>query len=106
MQEQRARAFARWRAGSHQLHYYRTPERRIPYEQAVAQALAYLQRYHTMEELLQAYLEESAPDAKAWLAAACAVADSRPLSAPVVEDAAFWRRAQQLIGGRVQERPS
>lgn len=106
MQEQRARAFARWRAGSHQLHYYRTPERRLPYEQAVARALAYLQRFQTMEELLQAYLDEGAPEAKDWLVAACSIEGSRPLSAPVVEDAAFWRRAQQLIAGKVQGRPT
>lgn len=63
------------------------------YDAAIA-AVAVLQGYTTMAEVIVAYydLEDDA-----WLDALCRRPSGRILNFGDVEDAAYWRRAQQVI---------
>ncbi len=67
------------------------------YERAVAAAVEHLGAYGTMTELVAAYFDDAAA---VWLAPLCHPVNGRELSYGIVEDAAFWRRAQELIAGR------
>jgi len=64
------------------------------YQDAVDAALTHLQRYTTMAELVAVYFDL---DDDAWLDALCRRPSGRILNFGNVEDAAYWRRAQQLI---------
>ncbi len=67
---------------------------RADYQTAVDAAVAYLRRYSTMAELVSSYFDL---DDDAWLDALCRRPSGRILNFGDVEDAAYWRRAQQLI---------
>ena len=67
---------------------------RADYQAAVKAAVAHLQRYTTMAELVTTYFDL---DEDAWLDALCRRPSGRILHVADVEDAAYWRRAQQLI---------
>ncbi len=90
-----ADALGFWRAGERNVtRRMLTSDWRDDYQAAVDAALAYLQRYTTMAELLSAYFDL---DEDAWLDALCRRPSGRILNFGDVEDAAYWRRAQQLI---------
>ncbi|MGI8913960.1 MAG: hypothetical protein ACR2JY_09330 [Chloroflexota bacterium] len=74
------------------------------YERAVTLTLDDLQRHTTLDELVQAYFDDAPiADKDAWLAAVCHTRSGRVLNVGIVEDAAYWRRAQQLIATAVAE---
>jgi len=84
-----------WRAGDRNVSRRTlTSDWRDDYEAAVDAALAHLQRHSTMAELVSAYFDL---DDDAWLDALCRRPSGRILNFGDVEDAAYWRRAQQLI---------
>jgi len=84
-----------WRAGErHVTRWTLAKEWRADYQDAVQAAVAYLQRYTTMAELVATYFDL---DDDAWLDALCRRPSGRILNFGDVEDAAYWRRAQQLI---------
>ena len=90
-----ADALALWRIGERNVtRPALEPEWRADYEAAVTAALGYLQRFGTMPELVAAYF---ALDDDGWLDALCRPPSGRILNVGDVEDAAYWRRAQQLI---------
>ncbi|HEY8745781.1 MAG TPA: hypothetical protein VIU62_22060 [Chloroflexota bacterium] len=84
-----------WRAGERNV-TRRTlnSDWRDDYQDAVKAAVAHLQRYSTMAELISTYFDL---DDDAWLDALCRRSSGRILNFGDVEDAAYWRRAQQLI---------
>jgi hypothetical protein len=84
-----------WRAGERNV-TRRTlnADWRNDYQDAVKAAVAHLQRYSTMAQLVSAYFDL---DDAAWLDALCRRPSGRILNFGDVEDAAYWRRAQQLI---------
>lgn len=67
------------------------------YERAVAAAVEHLRAYATMAELVDAYFDDTAA---VWLTPLCHPSASRELSYGIVEDAAFWRRAREMVAGR------
>jgi len=84
-----------WRAGERNVtHRTLNADWRADYEAAVYAALAHLQRYSTMAELVATYFDL---DGDAWLDALCRRPSGRILNFGNVEDAGYWRRAQQLI---------
>ncbi len=71
------------------------------YERAVAAAVEHLGVYGTMTELVAAYFDDSEATGKdGWLAPLCHPVNGRELSYGIIEDTAFWRRAQELIAGQ------
>ena len=84
-----------WRAGERNVSR-RTlnADWRADYQDAVEAALAHLQRHSTMAELVTGYFDL---DGDAWLDALCRRPSGRVLNFGNVEDAAYWRRARQLI---------
>ncbi len=100
----REHALDLWRGGERLLRRKLTPGWVTDYERAVALTLDDLQRYVTLAALVQAYFDDSpASDTDAWLAAACHTQSGRVLNVGIVEDAAYWPRAQQLIATAVAE---
>ncbi len=84
-----------WRAGERNVtRRTLTSDWRADYQAAVDAALAHLQQYSTMGELVSSYFDL---DDDAWLDALCRRPSGRILNFGNVEDAAYWRRAQQLI---------
>lgn len=84
-----------WRAGERNVaRRTLTSDWRDDYRVAIDLALAHLQRYTTMVELVSTYFDL---EDDAWLDALCRPASGRILNFGDVEDAAYWRRAQQLI---------
>ena len=84
-----------WRAGERNVtRWMLAKDWRDDYEDAVKAAVAHLQRYTTMAELVSAYFDL---DDDTWLDALCRRSSGRILNFGDVEDAAYWRRAQQLI---------
>jgi hypothetical protein len=80
-----------WRDGERLARRRTSPAWRTDYERAIAAALAKLQRCTTMAGLMDAYFDKLDVPLRA---------DSgRVLNVGIVEDAAFWRRARQLIAG-------
>jgi hypothetical protein len=69
-------------------------DRSDDYRAAVDPVLAHLQRYTTVAELVATYFDL---DDDAWLEALCRRPSGRILNFAGVEDAAYWRRAQELI---------
>ena len=72
------------------------PARRAAYERAVAAALGRLRGYTTLAQLVDAYADD------------CLQVDDlhrgeQMLNAGLVEDAAFWRRAQELRAARRED---
>lgn len=67
---------------------------REEYADAVQAAVAHLRCLTTMAELVSAYYDLDDDD---WLDALCRRPSGRILNFGDVEDAAYWRRAQQLI---------
>lgn len=95
--EEIAHAMGRWREGERLLSRHTSLGWVAAYQQAVGRGLAHLQRYTTMAELVATYFEDAANGEKErWLAVACTTKSGRVLNVGIVEDAAFWRRAQQL----------
>lgn len=85
-----------WRAGErHVTRRLLTADWREDDQAAVQAALLHLQRYATMAELLVAYFDLGDD---AWLDALCRPPSGRILNVGDVEDAAYWRRARQIIG--------
>jgi len=89
-------ALAFWREGARLLAQATAPVLRPAYEAAVGRVLARLQRCTTMAELVAFYGAADAEKLR-WLETVCGTPDGGPLNDVLVEDAAFWRRAQQLI---------
>jgi hypothetical protein len=84
-----------WRAGERNVtRGTLSSDWRDDYQDAVQAALAHLQRLTTMAELVSTYFDL---DDDAWLDALCRRPSGRILNFGDVEDAAYWRRAQQLI---------
>ncbi len=84
-----------WRAGERNItRRMLTADWRDDYEDAVKAAVAHLQRYRTMAELVSMYFDLDGDD---WLDALCRQPSGRIVNVGDVEDAAYWRRAQQLI---------
>ncbi len=96
-------AIDRWRGGERLLRRKLTPGWVTDYERVVALTLDNLQCYTTLVTLVQAYFDDAPTDNAVRLAAACHTHSSRPLNRGIVEDAAYWRRAQQLIVTAVTE---
>jgi hypothetical protein len=66
------------------------PARRAAYERAVATALGRLRGYTTLAQLMDAYFNDR-------LELDDLHRGEHALNAGLVEDAAFWRRAQELL---------
>jgi hypothetical protein len=88
-----------WRAGERNV-TRRTLNRdwRDDYLAAVDAALDRLQGYVTMAELVSAYFDL---EQGAWLETLCQRPSGRVLNYGDVEDAAYWRRCQQLLAAVV-----
>jgi hypothetical protein len=98
LHDDREHALDLWRGGERLLRRKLTPGWVTDYAHAVTLALAQLQRYTTLDELARVYFDDShAADPDDWLATACHTQSGRVLNQGIVEDAAYWRRAQQLI---------
>lgn len=96
--EQAEDALDLWREGDRLFWRHTAPGWAEDYEQALARALVHLERYTTMAELIAAYFDDAAGgETERWLTVACQTASGRLLNEGLVEDAAFWRRAQALI---------
>jgi hypothetical protein len=98
-------AVALWRSGERHLQHW-SPATREAREEAVGLGLVFLQRYVSIQELLVAYFTPRTEMDHDWVRFVCHLASS-PLNHGLVEDAAYWRRAKQLIvqhlGGRSDE---
>lgn len=92
--DQRAHALRQWREGERAARGVTAPDWARDYAAVIATVLATLRRYETMDDLLRGYFRERDHH---WLHRVCELADGRVLSKSVVEDAAFWRRLQQLL---------
>ncbi len=100
----REHALDLWRAGERLLRRKLSPGWVADYERAVTSMLDNLQRHTTLAALVQTYFDDSPTAEKdARLAAACHTRSGRVLTLGIVEDAAYWRRAQQLIATAVTE---
>jgi hypothetical protein len=109
--EQIAHGLWLWREGAKRFERQAAGGRRGTYEEAVRESVAWLQRYHTMRELIHSYFdfaflggndvneEGEDPFAAACRKAELARGNSFVLSTTLVEDASYFRRLQQLIGG-------
>jgi len=83
-----------WRAGERNVtRRTLSSDWRDDYEDAVKAAVAHLQRYTTMAQLVCTYFDLD----DGWLDTLCRRSSGRILNFGDVEDAAYWRRAQQLI---------
>jgi hypothetical protein len=90
-----------WRAGERNVtRRTLSSDWRDDYEDAVQAAVAHLQRFTTIAELVSRYFDL---DNDAWLDALCRRPSGRILNFGNVEDAAYWRRAQQLIAAAVED---
>jgi hypothetical protein len=99
-----------WRASDQVLRRASDRPVRAAYERAVALALAELQRFGTVEELLvhsaqdrNRRIDDEADEPPAgtvedWLERVCRAAPDQPLERSLVEGAAFWRRSVELLG--------
>lgn len=97
-------ALGLWRGAEAYLDTQMQPGWAEDYETAINLALDFLQRYSTMQELLTAYFfsENRMIEGKDWLDAVCSSVyedSSHYLNSGIVEDAAYFRRAKQLIQG-------
>jgi hypothetical protein len=100
-----------WREGAYRLERRMPREWQAAYEVAVEFGVNWLQRYATMDELLQtyfdlAYLDENDTDENgedpfevACRKAAEVTGRDYLLSSTLVEDVSYFRRARELIGG-------
>jgi hypothetical protein len=96
--EQAEHAMGLWRGGDRLLWRHTTPGRAEDDEQAVARALAHLERSTTMAGLVAASFEDvGGGEQGRWLEATCRTERGRLLNEGLVEDTACWRRAQALI---------
>jgi hypothetical protein len=99
-----------WRAADQVLRRSEEGSVRAAYERAVALALDELARFGSIEELLVHHAQDRyrriaevgdppPGTVEAWMEAVCrAAAPDQPLERSLVEGAAFWRRAVQLMG--------
>jgi hypothetical protein len=93
----RADAMSRWRAGEWAARRIASPDWRHDYEVAIDAMLATLQGCAGMADLL----ESDRHDRHAtWARQLCTLPGGRLLSEPIVEDAAYWRRLQQLLAAQ------
>lgn len=100
--EQAAHALDRWRAGQHLAGRPMAADWQHAYAVVIEVATVYLGRYHTVEELVTAYVTNNRPDE--WLVRLCRLPGGRILNSVVVADAAYWRRFQQLLAAESSER--
>jgi hypothetical protein len=109
--EQIAHGLWLWREGAKRFERQAAGGRRGTYEQAVREGVAWLQRHRTMQELIHSYFDfaylgsnDVNDEGEDSFAAACRKAELARgnhfvLSSTLVEDASYFRRVQQLIGG-------
>ncbi len=89
-----------WRMGERFLQWQPSPGLREDYEHAIALGLAHLQRSTTLDALLADYAAHHGVDETddRWENACRDAAPGSRLNSGIVEDAAYWRRARQLLG--------
>jgi hypothetical protein len=93
-------ALGLWRDGWKQSKHISLPVSwRVEYALAVRRALAELQGLSTMQELMAWYHHEP-PEVDRLLDDLVLAPSGHLLKYSVIEDAAYWRRAQQLLGLR------
>lgn len=96
-----ARALRSWRLGEYELSLVR-PEHAHRYERAVSWGAEELGRFATLGELVRHYYSG---DWREWVERACMWQRTGwPVWHHVVREAAFWRRACQLIADAVDDR--
>lgn len=95
--EEHEQAVRAWRAGENRSHQRRSPDWQRDYDAAIAAAVSVLHRYHTMNDLISAYFDDAVDDSIEPL---CRLPNGRVLNFSIVEDAAYWRRLQQLLGAQ------
>ncbi|MGI8915749.1 MAG: hypothetical protein ACR2JY_18525 [Chloroflexota bacterium] len=88
-------AVSLWRAGEKLAHRRQADDWQRDYDAAIAAAVVMLHRYHTLDALITAYFDDAVDDA---LEPLCRLPSGRVLNFAIVEDAAYWRRLQQLVG--------
>ena len=93
-------ALSVWRMGERFLQWQPSPGLREDYERAVALGLAHLQRFTAIDALLADYAAHrgAGETEDCWDVACRDAAPGRRLNPGIVEDAAYWRRARQLLG--------
>lgn len=92
--EQHENAVSLWRGGEKLAQQRRSADWQRDYDAAIAAAVTALHRYHTMDELITAYFDDAVDNAVEPL---CRLSSGRVLNFGIVEDAAYWRRLQQLL---------
>ena len=95
--EQHENAVRSWRAREKRSHQRRSADWQREYDAAIAAAVTVLHRYHTMNELIKAYFDDAVDD---FIEPLCRLPNGRVLNFGIVEDAAYWRRLQQLLGAQ------
>jgi hypothetical protein len=88
-------AIALWRSGDSHLQRW-SPATRDAYEEAVGLGLVFLHRSATIPALLTAHFTPQTEMDSDWVKFVCHLTPF-PLNRGLVEDAAYWRRAKQLI---------
>ena len=108
--EQIAHGLWLWREGVKRFERQAAGGRRGTYEEAVKEGVAWLQRYHTMPELIHSYFDfaflgenDVNEEGEDPFAAACRKAEMARdngfiLSSTLVEDVSYFRRLQELVG--------
>lgn len=97
-------AFDLWRNATAYLAQIAPQERRAAYENAIVLGIAFLQRYESMQALLEAYYAPHDTEPAAWIEHACRSCHvDHSLNRGIVEDVAYARRVQQLITGAIDE---
>lgn len=97
--EQIAHALSLWRDANHQMEGLRREERRAEYELAITAGLSFLRRFTTMQALVRSYFDDVTDDEgkDPFEQAVHRLPSGRILNYGVVEDASYFRRAQELI---------
>jgi hypothetical protein len=91
--EQHEHAVRAWRAGEKRSHQRRSADWQR--DDDAAAAVAVLHRYHPMHDLSSASFDAAVDDS---IEPRCRLPNGRLLNFGIVEDAAYWRRLQQLLG--------
>lgn len=103
--ESRERALGLWRAGERLAQRHLTAAWRRAYERAINRTVDRLDHYTTMDGLVAAYFDgREVARRDAWLISLCRTPEGLVLNAGIVEDAAFWRRFQQLVEAATADR--
>lgn len=103
-------ALDRWCVGEHLAHGRMAADLQQEYEAVVTAAVAYLGRCRSVDDLVEAYFGDDPADQ--WPEEWCRRSGGPVLEPDVVQDAAYWRRYQELQTATAQapspalERPS